>query len=289
MKGVAPVMRDYVASALAPIIAENKALKEQVETIRANVPERGPPGEIGPEGKAGADGRDGNAPDPEEVAAMVREEVAKAVAALPPPDRGEKGEQGLQGERGFDGADGKDADPSAIAAVVDKAVAKAVSDLPKPERGERGEVGEKGEQGEAGKDGAGIADLVIDRDGNLIASFTDGRLKALGQIIGKDGRDGIDGKDGIPFGVDDLNMSLMEDGRTIRLAFAKGETEYAFQIGVPTMIYRGVYREGSAYEQGDTVTWGGSLWHADKATTGKPDGGDWTLAAKRGRDGRDKL
>lgn len=199
---------------------------------------------------------------------------------------------GEKGQDGKDGRDGADADPELIA----KMVADAVASIPAPANGRDGVDGKDGvgingkdgRDGADGKDGAGIADLVIDRDGNLIASFTDGRLKTLGQIIGKDGRDGIDGKDGIPFGVDDLNMSLMEDGRTIRLAFAKGETEYAFQIGVPTMIYRGVYREGSAYEQGDTVTWGGSLWHADKATSGKPDSGDWTLAAKRGRDGRDK-
>ncbi|MEG8222423.1 hypothetical protein OSJ57_17610 [Sphingomonas sp. HH69] len=132
-----------------------------------------------------------------------------------------------------------------------------------------------------GADAVGVASANVKND-RLYIVMSDGTEADAGHVRGESG------KDGIPFGVDDLNMSLMEDGRTIRLAFAKGETEYAFQIGVPTMIYRGVYREGSAYEQGDTVTWGGSLWHADKATSGKPDSGDWTLAAKRGRDGRDK-
>jgi hypothetical protein len=35
------------------------------------------------------------------------------------------------------------------------------------------------------------------------------------------------------------------------------------------------------------VTWAGSLWHCDKATKNKPGTDDWTLAAKKGRDGKD--
>ena len=53
---------------------------------------------------------------------------------------------------------------------------------------------------------------------------------------------------------------------------------------------KGVFKDGQSYERGDTVTWGGSLWHCDvPATTSKPDGAEkhWTLAAKKGRDGRD--
>lgn len=205
-------------------------------------------------------------------------------------ERGEKGEQGLQGERGFDGADGKDADPSAIATLVDEAVARAVSALPTPERGERGEAGEKGEAGANGNDGAGIADLVIDRAGSLVATFTDGRMKNLGNIVGKDGRDGNPGKDGENgMGPEDIGLTLMEDGRTVRFSFDKGDTEYAFQIPFPVVIDRGVFSEGKEYEEGDGVTWGGSYWIAQRATGHKPDGPDsgWRLAVKRGRDGKD--
>ena len=40
---------------------------------------------------------------------------------------------------------------------------------------------------------------------------------------------------------------------------------------------------------GDTVTLSGSLWHANTDTTAKPEEhvkSDWTLAAKRGREGK---
>jgi hypothetical protein len=52
-------------------------------------------------------------------------------------------------------------------------------------------------------------------------------------------------------------------------------------------IDRGVYREGTAYERGDSVTWGGSSFIAQRATTGKPEvSEDWRLSVKRGRDGK---
>lgn len=49
---------------------------------------------------------------------------------------------------------------------------------------------------------------------------------------------------------------------------------------VPVMIYQGVYKSGQEYLPGDTVTWGGSLWHCDEKTQDKPGrmvrkGGHW--------------
>ena len=61
------------------------------------------------------------------------------------------------------------------------------------------------------------------------------------------------------------------------------------QLELPAMIYRGIFKAGM-YAAGDTVTWGGSLWHCDEPTEDKPGevgSKGWTLAAKRGRDGRD--
>jgi hypothetical protein len=56
-----------------------------------------------------------------------------------------------------------------------------------------------------------------------------------------------------------------------------------------SLAYRGVYREGEAYREGDTVTYRGNLYHCDTNTTDKPDGHQrcWTLAVRRGRDGKD--
>lgn len=60
---------------------------------------------------------------------------------------------------------------------------------------------EKGATGEKGADGRGIADAMIDADGCLILTFTDGSTKSLCRVIGRDGiagRDGRDGADGLP-------------------------------------------------------------------------------------------
>lgn len=283
----AAIVREHLASELAPLVAENKALRERVEALEARSVEAGPAGADGQDGRDGADGkdgqdgRDGKDVDPvtlrgivsEIVQAEVSKQVPEAIAALPAPERGEKGEDGEPGADGDAGADGQDG-----------------RDGVDGKDGVDGQDGKDGRDGLDGKDGAGIADLVIDRDGNLIASFTDGRMKHLGQVVGKDGRDGGDGKDGIPFGVDDLDMTLMEDGRTLRMSFTKGDTEYAFQIPFPVVIDRGVFADGKSYEEGDGVTWGGSFWIAQRATGSKPDSADsgWRLAVKRGRDGKDK-
>jgi hypothetical protein len=57
----------------------------------------------------------------------------------------------------------------------------------------------------------------------------------------------------------------------------------------PIALYKGVYVEGTEYEAGDMVSFGGSVWHCNEDTTDKPDGAlkAWTLAVKRGRDGKD--
>src|SRR5690606_21381646 len=122
-----------------------------------------------------------------------------------------------KGDPGEPGPAGKDAevdprdvgrvllDSEELESVVELRVKEEVSKLPPPKDGKDGEAGEKGEPGpqgttgDPGRDGAGIQDLLIDRDGNLVATMTDGRTKSLGIGIGKDGAPGRDGKDGADF------------------------------------------------------------------------------------------
>ena len=181
--------------------------------------------------------------------------------------------------------------------LIDEAVAKAVDAIPVPK------------DGRPGLDGVGLAGAMIDRDGNLVITLTNGEMKTLGVVVGKDadqgaitrfieekvaaipipkdGKDGQDGRDG--FNLEDFDATLMDDGRTILLSFDRGDLSYKIELAIPAMIYRGVYREAE-YQRGDTVTWGGSLWHCDAdGTKEKPGDGsrNWTLAAKRGRDGKD--
>jgi hypothetical protein len=62
------------------------------------------------------------------------------------------------------------------------------------------------------------------------------------------------------------------------------------QDGKPGMQYHGVFVPGKTYEKGDCVTYDGSVWHCDAdMTPARPGNGvaDWTLAVKRGQNGRD--
>lgn len=198
------------------------------------------------------------------------------------PEKGDKGEPGPQGEPGFVDIE-----------LVRSMVREEVAALPPAEKGEKGEPGERGEKGEPGKDGAdgkdglGLANALIDREGNLIVTFTDGRDKNLGTVVGKDGADGVNGKDGETFTLDEFDVERIDD-RTIKMGFAKGDIMYSWELDLPVVIYRGVWREDEIYQRGDMTTWGGSIWHCNEDNcTSKPDGGSWTLAVKKGRDGRD--
>lgn len=204
------------------------------------------------------DGKDADPVDMGAISSMMSEMVATAMAALPPPK------------------DGKSVSVDDVRPIIDDAVARAVAALP------------KAKDGAPGKDGVGVAGAVIDRDGSLVVTLSNGEAKQLGRVVGKDGDPGAPGRDG--FSLKDFEVELMADGRTILMKFDDGgPISYAWEIGVATMIYRGVYRDG-VYQKGDTVTFGGSLWHSNKDdNTEKPDTGSgaWTLAAKRGRDGKD--
>jgi integrin beta 3 len=248
--------------------------------------------------KDGRDGVDGKDVDPELTRALIEKTVAAAVAALPSPERGEKGEPGERGADGKDGVDGKDANADAILDQLIKAsvpsiiaeVEKAVAALPPAERGEKGdpgECGETGDPGQDGKDGVGLTDALLDRDGQLVLTLSDGRVKTLGAVVGKDGAPGRDAPP--PFTIDDLQCHVLDDDRTVEFLLRSGEHEHVIHIKWPVQIDRGVFKEGRAYEAGDGVTWGGSYWIAQRATEAKPDSADsgWRLAVKRGRDGKD--
>jgi hypothetical protein len=169
---------------------------------------------------------------------------------------------------------------------------KVLEDRPEPEviKGDPGEPGKDGRDGADGRDGSdgrGVKDLLIDRDGELIATMDDGTTKSLGPVCGKDGLPGKDGRDGIA--LDSFEAVVLDDDRTIELKFASGDVERVASFKWPTIIDRGVYKAGDTYEPGDAATWGGSLWIAQRSTTDKPDGPDsgWRLAVKKGRDGKD--
>jgi hypothetical protein len=124
-----------------------------------------------------------------------------------------------------------------------------------------------------GQDGVGISE-AIKKDGRLILILTNGKTLDVGRV------------DGETFTLDDFDI-VRTDERTIEMSFTRGEVKHTFELSFPVPHYKGVWKSEVGYAEGDCVTWGGSLWHCNKETSGKPgEGDDWTLAVKKGRDAK---
>lgn len=101
-------------------------------------------------------------------------------------------------------------------------------------------------------------------------------------------RQPADGKDALA--LEDFDISLSDDGRTVTMQLKSGEQLVERTLKIPSVLYKGVFTE-QAYEKGDAVTYGGSLWIAEKdCPDGRPGASDdWRLAVKRGRDYREPV
>ena len=182
----------------------------------------------------------------------------------------------------------------ALAPLIDLMVADAVAkhfeanpvrDGRDGERGPQGEKGEAGERGADGKDGTGLADALIDRDGALVLTMTDGRAKTLGVVVGRDGADGKNGRDGIDF---DKCVGHFDAERGYVLTFSAGDTSTEHVL--PYMRHGGFWSEGKGAKAGESWTHDGALWIAKRNNGSKPcleNREDWILAARKGRDGKD--
>lgn len=201
------------------------------------------------------DGTDGTSVTVDDVMPALQKQVSEYLSAIPAPQ------------------DGKSVTIEDVTPLIMSEIERRVSEIPKPK------------DGKDGRDGLDVKDLFRGEGGVLIATMSDGRIKELGQFVGKDGENGQpgqDGKDGIGF--DDLD--LVEDEAGLSLKFTKGDKVKSFPL--PVVIDRGVFREGQTYQKGSGVTWGGRYWIAQETTTDKPDGGkSWRLAVNKGRDGKD--
>lgn len=276
MKGAAPAIQAWFAEAVAPLVDQVKSLELQLAELR-NQPRP-------------LDGKSVTAADVQPLLEeLVGKQVQEAVAALPAAKDGRDGldgKDGAAGEKGEPGKDGRDGVDGKDGAAGEKG-----------EPGKDGRDGVDGKDGVAGEKGVGFADVMLDRGGELVVSFTDGRHKSVGVVVGRDGAAGAAGKDGEAgkdgrdgFGFEDL--ALEYDGeRSIVLRFTRGELVKEFPLRFALPLYRDVYEEGASYLKGDMVTWAGSLWHCNADTSDKPGMGNknWRLAAKRGRDGKEPV
>lgn len=239
----------------------------------------------------------------QEVAHHVKTAVDAALAALPAPTPGRDGRDGADGKDGKDGADGQPGRDGASG----EAGAPG-------ERGQDGSPGEAGAEGAAGRDGApgqpgergkDGAEGARGKDGepgrdalqiDILPAIDEQRAYARGSYASHRGgvwhakatTHGMEGWECVVDGIAAVEVAgAGPRGFSIKAITSSGaQVEHA--VVLPAMIYRGVFVEGKDYEPGDTVTWGGSLWHCNTRTFEKPiDGGSaWTLAAKRGRDAK---
>lgn len=202
-------------------------------------------------------------------------ELETALADMPKPVDGKDGKDGRDGKDGTDGQNGDRGERG------EKGL-----DGHNGERGERGEkglTGDRGEIGQKGADGLGLAGAMIDRDGALQVTLTNGEVKNLGVVAGKDGQNGKDG-----LSLDSFDMDYLPETHEILLKATAAGRSKELRYPAGGIQPAGYWREGTKAEKGQAWTHDGSLWIAIKATPAKPEnkpGGDWVLAARKGRDG----
>ena len=192
---------------------------------------------------------DGKSLTPDDVRPMLEQMVKEAVSHIHVP------------------RDGRDYDPD----VLQKAVLDAVSALPSPQDGRDATALE-------------ILPAIDDQKSfprGTYATHQGGLWRAYEKTHG------MRGWECLVDGVADIDVSMTGERLfSVVVRQSSGQrTEKTFSL--PVMLYRGVFRAGETYHPGDTVTWGGSLWHCNSMTEDKPGeahSSAWTLAAKRGRD-----
>lgn len=194
---------------------------------------------------------DGTSVTAEDVRPLVDELVSKAVAALPAAENG------------------KDADMDVLKTHVAELVKgiQPAAPLPAPSVDEVAATFERR-----------FSDLTLSWERQARDTFD----KAADRMPKpKDGRDALS--------LDDFELSLGDDGRTVTVKMQAGETVIEKSVKIAAVIDHGTFKPGT-YEKGDGVSYGGSFWIAKcDNPQGVPGSGetDWRCAVKKGRDGKD--
>ncbi|MGU9936768.1 phage gp6-like head-tail connector protein [Enterobacter asburiae] len=225
--------------------------------------------------------------------------LADAVASLPVPETPELPDIGAMVSEAVAAIpvprDGKSVTTEDVQPMIQELVSASMPELPDVKSLVNEAIAalpaaEPGKDGEDGRDALSLEILPFIDEGKSYtrgsyATHNGGLWRAYEKTHGMRGWEClVDGVAGIDIQQSEQRCFTLTVNRTSGASETKS-------FDVPVMIYQGVFKSGQEYLPGDTVTWGGSLWHCDEQTQDKPgEAGSkgWTLAAKRGRDGRDK-
>ncbi|HCF4362539.1 TPA: hypothetical protein VDT13_005146 [Pseudomonas aeruginosa] len=300
-------LQEYIARAIKPLSAriesldaECKALREQlaekridedcvVEKVLGLIPQPkdGEPGQdadmealkahLGELVKAIPAPADGQSVTIDDVAPMIRDEVAKAVAEVPPAK------------------DGESVTVDDVRPILAELVSKAVADVPKPQPGKDADM----DALRSHLDGL-VKSLELPKGPSVdeVAATFERRFSDLTLSWERQARDTLekaadrmpkpkDGRDALP--LESFDLALGEDGRTVTVKMQAGETVIEKSVKIASVMDRGVYSSEGSYEKGDGTTYGGCYWIAQKDAPGGAPGAsaDWRMAVKKGRDGKD--
>lgn len=186
----------------------------------------------------------------------------------------------LAGKDGRDGVDGKDGAPG----VEGKDGAPGVD-------GKDGQDGRDGRDGKDGRDGLDALDLTVLPAIDEGKSYSRGTWASHkgGLWVARRSTQGMEGWECVVSGVASIEAGFKTD-RDFEVLITMSDGSHS-RTGkhLPVMLDRGVYRPGMDAKEGDCVSFGGSLWVAQRDTQDKPgtDDSGWRLAVKKGRDGKD--
>lgn len=272
---LAPVIAAAVAKAVSPLKELIAQRDSEIADLKKRLDEL--PAPVAPDLAAIAklveipEVKDGKDADPVDVEALAK--AAAALVVLP------------------EVKDGKDADPVDLEAVA------ALVKLPEPEKVDVEEIARAAaalvpapviHEPEHGRDAIDLEILpVIDETKQYprgtYATHRGGLWKSYERTHG------MRGWECIVDGVDVVNVTQdAEREFSVKLAKSSG-AEVVQKFALPIQIYKGVHRDGDAYDAYDNVTWAGSQWTSTKSqNTDKPGTSDaWVLCVKAGRNGKD--
>ncbi|MCZ8661447.1 phage portal protein [Escherichia albertii] len=214
-----------------------------------------------------------------DIGQLIASEVQKAVAALPPPVVPELPDVTPLVADAVQKAFVEifpPYEPPDVTPLVENAVQKAVAELPAPT------------PANDGRDALQLEILpCIDEQKSYPRGTYATHNGGLWRTYEKS--HGLRGWECIVDGVAGTEIKQIDPRQfSVMITKSSGATQEETFI-TPVMIYKDVFKTGTTYQPGDTVTWGGSLWHCNESTADKPGeigSKGWTLAAKRGRDAR---